>query len=381
MRKIFKSHASLLGLALSSVAPPCLAQSTARDMPLDALRQAEAGAYCRHVLHRASSESALLYSPRVFSSFGLMRGSPIDPEGVANADPDLVLNFRAGVEVSPTRMYAGSLLEQQARAECGRQRAELALSALPHDPHDPRPALAAKAQVLREALPAAEEILASSQSKLDASLTTLQAYSATRLRVEAHKRLLADLDAQLAGLPSRQSAVAAPSEVFDALRFWESQRQAVDGSLRRLESVGVAVRGGYNELFAVPQRLPIFASVNVGFTPGWFWQKDAERDSAQARRDWVEAKIERARASLRDGLERLGRKLGVAERQLHEISVGLADLELRYRELENVRTSSASELMEYLWFELVRLRAERAYARAEVQSLEQRRRSVEESLR
>lgn len=393
LRQFVMRYAARGGLLALLMARPCLAQSEVGGDEVSPvgrsgvratepeLLQAEASAYCRLIKSRADSVSALLYSPRVFSSFGLMRGTPVDPDGLANGNPDLVLNFRAGIEVSPTRMYAGSLLEQQAQAECGLHRAELALQDLPREGHDDRQALSAKAEVLRGASSAAEEILAASQQKLGASLTTLQAYSATRLRVEAHRRLLADIDTQLARLPNGAGPRPAPRDVFDALRFWESKRQAVDGRLRRLEGIDVALRGGYNELLAVPQQLPVFASVNVGFTPGWLWQKEAERQGAGSRRDWVEAKIARVRASLESSAERLGRELSLAQRHLQEVSVSLSDLELRYADLSHVRTSSAEELMEYLWFDLVRLRAERAYARAQVQSLDERRQSIEESLR
>jgi hypothetical protein len=362
-------------------APARGAGSPGSGLGLDALGQAEASAYCRHVQNSADSTSALLSSPRVFSSFGLLHGTPLDPEGLATGDGDLVLNFRAGVEVSPTRMYTGTLLRQQAAAECERHRAELALEALSLEPEDERRALAAKAEVLRGAMSVAEGILADSQAKLASSRTTLQAHAATRLRVEAHKRLLSDIDAQLARLPNPASRQTEPKQVFDALRHWESRREAADASLRRLESVEVGLRGGYNELFSVPQSLPIFASVNVGFAPGWFWQKQAEEQSAQARRDWVEAKIERARAALRDSSERLARQLQVAQRQLQEVSASLADLELRYTELQAVKTSLAQDVMEYLWFELVRLRAERAYAQTEVQSLEAQKQRLDNSLR
>jgi hypothetical protein len=381
----------MLGLFSSSAAwaqapgapPPRVQprQSPGSELGLDAWDEAEANAYCRQVLSDADSQSSLLYSPRVISSLNLLNGSSFDPESGASADRDLVLNFRAGIEVSPTRMHAATLLRDQARADCEQRRAALALQALPVALSDDGPALAAQAEVLRGALGMAQEILAASHAKLDASLTTVQAYTATRLRVDAHKKLLAEVDAQIARLPPLPSEQPSPKKVFDALRSSENQRQAVDRSRRRSESVDVTLRGGYSELFAVPQTLPIFAQLNVGFTPGWFWQEKAEEQSAAARRDWVENRIERARAALRDGADRLARQLDVARRQLEEASVSLADLEQRYAQLRGVRTAYAEELMEFLWFELVRLRAEQAYAQTQVQTLEERRRSIEASLR
>jgi hypothetical protein len=341
----------------------------------------EADAYCQYVLGAAESASALLYSPRVFSSFGLMRGYAFDPDGLTSGETDLVLNFRAGVEVSPTRMYTGALIRERARADCEERRAQLTLAAITSYSYDARPALAAKAEVLRAALGAAEEMLAASQAKLKSSLITLQSHVATRMRVESQRRQLADLDAELATLPGPPTAAVDIKATFDALRTWGGRRQAVEARARSLESVDVVLRGGYNEFLSVPQALPVFGSVSVSFVPGRFWQGSAEERSAAGHRDWIESRIERVRASLRESLARSSNQLDIARRELTDVLAVLADLEQRYAELRDVNTSSAQDLIEYLWFDLVRLRADRAYAEARIRTLERHVLGLEDSLR
>ena len=201
------------------------------------------------------------------------------------------------------------------------------------------------------------------------------------MRVEAQRRLLAELDAELAGLPNRALPEEEPKKIFDALRRWEARRQEIDARARRLEAMDVVLRGGYNEFLSVPQTLPIFASINLGFVPGWFWQGAAEERSAAGRRDWVESRIERVRASFRESSTRLSHQLDVARREQRELLIGLSDLEQRYANLKDVDTTSARELKDYLWFDLVKLRAERAHAEARVQTLERQRRALEDSLR
>jgi hypothetical protein len=393
VRRIWRNKHLALGVSLALAAPlraradalasepnrSAVGASPATDFP--ASIEAEASAYCRYVIDAAESASALLYSPRVFSSFGVVRGYPTDPEGPTGGGIGMLLNFRAGVEVSPTRMYSGALLTERARVDCERHRAEAALEVLPVDVYDARPALRAKADVLRAALPEAAQLLAASQDKLNSSLTTLQSHMALRLRVESHKRVLAELEAELASLQKPASPAVEPRKVFDAIRQWESRQHSVDARTRRLEAVNVILRGGYDEFLSVPQKLPVFGSISLGFVPGWFWQDSAEERSAAGRRDWVEAKIQRARASLRDSLERLSNQLDVARHELQDLLVGLADLEQRYADLKGVNTPSAQDLMEYLWFDLVRLRADRVHAEARVHTLQRQARALEDSLR
>jgi hypothetical protein len=66
---------------------------------------------------------------------------------------------------------------------------------------------------------------------------------------------------------------------------------------------------------------------------------------------------------------RVREELTVAERRLTEVSTMQADLEQRYASLEQVGTRQAREFREYLWFDLVRMSAERAFAAAHVQTL------------
>ncbi|HTV24013.1 MAG TPA: hypothetical protein VMG12_35220, partial [Polyangiaceae bacterium] len=142
----------------------------------------------------------------------------------------------------------------------------------------------------------------------------------------------------------------------------------------RLASVDVTLRGGYNEVFAVDQRLPVFASINVGFDTGWFWQGSANADSAAAREEWIERRLDAAREALRESAEGTARQLAIARQQLADTRLSLEDLEQRQAQLGALQTASARELGDYLWFEVIKLRADVAYAAARVQSLEQRQR-------
>jgi hypothetical protein len=250
------ARACLASACVLAAAPSRAEDTAARTDSPGARRAAEAHAYCRHAKGAAAAENALLTAPRVVGSFGLLRGSPLNPDGVASLDRDLVLNSRAGIEVSPTRMLIGALRLEQAEVDCGPYRAELELAALGRAIDDERPALLARAEVLRAGLTAAEAILARRQNKLDASQTTLQAHTATRLRVEAHRQLLSDVEARLARAPRARLEPLEPERVFDDVRRTERRSEELQARQRRLASVDLTLRGGCNEVFAIGQPCP-----------------------------------------------------------------------------------------------------------------------------
>jgi hypothetical protein len=354
---------SVAALARAQVAPLA---------PGSAARSAEVDAYCRHVIHAAASRSALMTSPWVFSTLGTLSasasGDGLESAGRAPGDPSLSL--QAGMGFSPTRLYAGGLVRVAAEAECERFRAEGEVVGLLRRPEGrERAALAAKAGILRSALPGAGELLEGARQQLDEGRSTLQEYSATALRVQALQRELAETDARLAALPEGTAPRDSPSAAFAALRGAEARRQTVEGRQRRSAALDVTFRGGYQEIFGLAQRYPVFGSLTVQFSPGWFWQHASDERSAAARGELVEARIAETRRELGRFGMRVREELTVAERRLTEVSTMQADLEQRYASLEQVGTRQAREFREYLWFDLVRMSAERAFAAAHVQTL------------
>src|SRR5690606_26302913 len=161
-------------------------------------------AYCEHVSAVAASEGALLRAPWLFSSIGTLRGSgALDADVTGgNLDRELSLRLQAGLGFSPTRYYLAGLLEDQAKAECERHRAEEELRAFGGAGGSvPRSALEAKIAVYREALPRAQALLKKSLDALEASRTTVQEHEALALRVDGLRDRLASSELALAALP------------------------------------------------------------------------------------------------------------------------------------------------------------------------------------
>lgn len=375
----------LLGLSrVANAVEPAVSAQAGEHAVSSPLRQALVDDYCEHVSNAAASESALLWSPRLFSRFGTIRGTA--DAGTADAlERELRLNLQAGVDVRPMLMHAGALVEARARAECRRYAAELSFQHLLSDlALDPRPALTAKVTALRAALPRAEELQEQSEQALSASQITLQEHTLTRARVDALRQATIEAEFELASVSPRTNAgvpARLASRVFEDLRLSEARRQEVEGQLRRVEGFGVSIRGGYDEVFGVPQSLPIFGAVTVDFVPGGLWQPAREREGVQARQRWVEHRIQEAQERLRSASERVKQQLEVSERQIAQLELRVTELEARSTELARVGTPAAEEFRRDIWFELVKRQADLASARARVETLVRQRRELEQGQR
>jgi hypothetical protein len=338
---------------------------------LDAARGARA--YCEHVALVAASEGALLRAPWLFSTFGTLRGSSTLDADVTGGglERELSLRLQAGLGFSPTRYYLAGLLDEQAKAECERHRAEAELLAYDSGGRGVPPgALKAKIGVLREALPRAAALLQQSLDALEASRTTVQEHEALALRVDGLRERLAAAELELAALPPVWADAEPPAGSFERLRRWTAKKQAVASSLRRAGALSLTLRGGYDELFGVPQELPVFGSVSLEFNPGWFWQRGIDERAEHAHAESVAAAGRGREQGLADLARQLVAELAIVRRRSAEVKAALADLERRSERLAAAPSSTAREYAEYIWFEAVRLRADDAFLREQVRALE-----------
>lgn len=350
--------------ASAQVAPPIQAPSPARPGVADRAREADD--FCREVTSAAASRAAPLRWPQLFSRLGLMRGSPIDLDGVVAARGDLLWNLQAGIDVSPVRMLTGGLIEDRARAECRRYAAELAVRELEARLDlDVASALDARAAALHARLPEAEARLADSAARLQAGHVSAQTHATARRRVARLRQATAAAELGAVRAPRSEPApLSAATRAFDSLRRSEARAQELDGRLRRMDAFGLNVRAGYDEVFGVAQAVPLFAFVSVQLSPALLFQGPLDAQSEAAHRRRVERRIAEAQRDLSDLSARLGRQLAIIERRLGELDAGVAELEAQQTELERVGTSAARELLDALWFDRVELEADRAAARA-----------------
>jgi hypothetical protein len=312
--------------------------------------------YCQHVTGVADAQRALLVAPEVFASLGYLdQPATIDvPDATAND-----VRFTLGVRVRLGGVYQGLVTRQRADAECRRQRALAQVRG-----ETTAAALAARAQILDEALGEARAILAQADADLADRRATAQEVTATRLRVDELRALAAATHRELDALPP----AAAPrpralARYYDA----DAEVERHEARLRSAQAWDVSVRFGYDRFLAADDESPYFAVVSASFNLGWFLQARAHERAAAGRRRLVQQEGGReahvAEARLRALLE--------AERRRHaDTSVLVADLERQLGQLRKLGGDSSRRYRQTVWFEWVKLRADHAYLAAHVASLQ-----------
>lgn len=361
-----------LVLSLSSLSWSALAAPGA-GAPLPADRepgwQEGAEAYCRMVTGIADSESALLLSPRLFGMAGVFPTGGWTTEAGSQLGP--YPRVTVGVSYSAAGVQRGLLLRGRARARCVHRRLEDQLDALveANEAQVSRRALGARLRVIEAALPRAQEILQRTRAELAQARATLEELDAAELRVD---RLRVEVEAARKGMALAVSAPAPGrpiAELLDALAASEAALERYDADLRRSNGWDVEVQGGYDQVIGATARVPVFGAVRTSLSLGMLFSSGADARTMEARRS-----LSRADSNgLRGRVRRLLRALRVAQRseqiRLGETSALLADLEARLVSAEAVGGEKARRYAEYLWFEVVRVRAEHEYLSAHLKEL------------
>jgi hypothetical protein len=343
---------------------PTAAAPSAAEVPAAAEKGPEIQAYCRYVQAVGESSSALLFAPGLFATFSNI------PTSATGADDNLAGASRArlqvGVNLSPTRMYRGYVTGDVADAECQRYAAEARVPVVTL-PSNERPALAAKAEVLREAIARGRELREALVVQLWTSLATIDEYGALALQVNGLESALSDTEAKLAVLPPDSRVDAGPA--LAALATAEDNAQAAQARLRRSHALEFEIRGGYYRIFGQEQQVPLFAIASLEFSPGWLWQGPADDRARRAHRDWLAARAPRV-GPTPEGRTQMSQALTVTRERSRVLDGTLADLEARRVSVKSVPGAEAQRYADVMWLQLSLLRAEQAYLNAYAVALE-----------
>jgi hypothetical protein len=333
--------------------------------------ETDADAYCTFASKVATSQSALLYSPQLYLSYGYINGDEGVPGSVSAAASGARLT--AGIRYSISESYQGAMTSAHARADCRRYRALSQLNSFLEFSREleSRGALAAKTEVLEAAQPQALEILRVAHAVATDGRATIEQLNATELRVDALRASLAETRQALAVAAQRPRS---PTQSIASLqRARESAERAVErieGRQRRAQGWDLVLRAGYDRLFGIRDHLPLFGTAMVSFNPGWFAQRGADNEALRARLTWSRldpaGPDQRAQAVLRQYAAIEQEERG----RLQESEVLVADLEARWKAVDGIDGPHAHAFRDYVWFDLVRLRAEVAYLKAHLTELE-----------
>jgi hypothetical protein len=326
-------------------------------------------AYCRYVRAVATSASAVLISPQLFVTGGVVTSADVSTGVLVTGTEPRVL---AGANFSVSSLVRGIHTQRIADAECSRYSVFAKLLAFSYAHRDGQTvkALEAKLAVLESSIGRADALLARAKEAFAESKITGADLDAITLRVDTLHASAGDTRGKLR---ATAGGIRAPSETLGSL---VEQRDAAERAteqravaLRQSQAWDLQIRGGYDQMFGIRQSVPAFGMVTLSFSPGYFWQRGADERAVAARADAARKSLETAteRAELvADHLEEL--RLAELER-LSALAPLVANLESRHRELSAVEGERARAAADSLWLALVPLRAEEAFLRAHTDDL------------
>jgi len=323
---------------------------------------------CAHAAGVADSQAALLESPDLFASLGVVSAA-LNGEGLGSPTPRLLI----GAEYSLSRLLQGRTLRARAEVECERARALAALApALAMGEDLGRlPALVARARVLQEALPRAEALAGEVATEVEQGRASREEQSAVSLQLDGLRQLAHQTQLDQAKLLAQHAAPG--TELQAALRRYRQANgryEALSGSLRAKAAWDVAVRGGYEKLFDVSQSVPLFGMVTVSYNLGGLFQGGANRRAVEGARAEADADFSGAARSLERLRDGLAAELEADRARLTQTRTRLADLQGQADQLKAVPTHEVDRFRRAVFFQLTFAQADEAYLSAHVHSLE-----------
>jgi len=316
--------------------------------------------YCDYVQGVAAAESAVLLAPTVFGQFGVVE------QAAGAVNPDLRtsgLRLIAGVRYSLDGVYKGLAVRERARAECRRHAAlEQVRGETLYQ------ALGARARVLDEGLAEAETVLRQTLADLAARRTTAQEATATRLRVEALRKLATETRRELSLLPEPSGPLAGALAAFQRA---DHEVERIAGKLRRAAAFDVSVRVGFDQFLdgAVADDNPYFAVLAVGVNLGALWQGKGNARAAAGRARLVQSG--RDPSAVDASRDRVQALIETEARRIEEVAALEADLAKQLKALDRLGGEDTRRYRQTVWFEWVEIKAELAYLEAHVAALRQ----------
>lgn len=321
---------------------------------------AQGDGYCDYVQGVASAQSAVLFAPELFGTFGVVEQSA----GAVNPDINSGgLRLIAGVRVSLDGIYQGLATRDRARADCRRHKAleQVRGETAYH-------ALDARAKVLDGALAETDKILQQITSDLDARRTTAQEATATRLRVEELRQLANQTHRDMSLLPQPSGELGG---ALSAFQHADDDVERIEGKLRRAQAFDVSFRVGFDEFLdrTDGNPSPYFAVVNVGVNLGTLFQGSANDRAAAGRHRLVRSGRDPIAADAT--ADRLRAVVDTETKRAEETAALEADLQRQLQALDRLGGEDSKRYRQTVWFEWIKIKAEHAYLEAHLQAIQQ----------
>jgi hypothetical protein len=314
--------------------------------------------YCDFVEGVAGAESAVLMAPSVFSELGRIEQTS------SQASVDLgTVRLIGGLSYRLTGIYEGSVTKSRAHSECKRHTALEKIRG-----ETLYRALDARGKVIDGALDEADKMQVTIMVDLEARRTTAQEATAMRLRVEELRQLSTETHQAMSTLPRPTGGKLG----LTAFQRADDEVEASDAKLRRAKAVDVSLRAGaYTFLDGTTTNTasPYFAVVTVGINLGLLFQGGDNSRAAEGRRKFIRSG--RDPLTVDATADRLRALLDVATKRAQETAALEADLAKQIDTLNRVGGDDSKRYRQVVWFDLVKIRAERAFHEAHAAALRQ----------
>ncbi len=314
--------------------------------------------YCDYSNGVADAQSAILFAPELFGSFGYV------DQAVDVTAPDATSNdlrLTAGVKFSLGNFYEGMLVRKRAKADCRRHQALDDITG-----GTTYRALEARANVLDDALIEAEKMLAQANEDLDTRRATAQEVGATKLRVDELRDLAADTQIALDELPPPVEGRTVARGLASYYKA-DAEVEAHEAGLRSAAGWDVSVRVGFDKFLGNDDESPYIAVVSASFNLGWLLQRGANKRAAAGRKLLITK--EHGGQRIDSTVSRLVSMLEIEQKRKKEVGILLVDLDEQLDQLRSLGGDAGRRYRQTVWFEWVKVKAEHAYLTSHVASL------------
>jgi hypothetical protein len=345
--------------------------AAAREPEREEALKAQAAGACTYLHGVADAEADVLIGPELFARYGAVNLVEAASEGtvIGAAKQRLTL----GVNYSFGHLYQGITVRNRGAAECRRERARAGLEAALYAGSDyaKGPALAARARILEAAIPEGQKIVDEVREDVRKQAATVEEMEVAQLRLDTLRAFAAQTALEREKLPpaAQTSTPPALAQLLAEFRTADDEVEQVAGRLRAATAWDVGVRGAYDRIVDTQQATPLLGMVTVSYNLGGLFQPAANARAREGRRQRAAEDLSGVDRRAAELLRQLRAMQSAEQMRLRDVTVLVADLEQQLAEVRKVQTARVRRFGELLWFELARLRAEKAFLELHVKDL------------
>jgi hypothetical protein len=359
-----------LTLPLSAQTKALFDRPEGRSSPY--LNPPAAADYCEYVSGVSTSQAVILESPILFGSLGSASAEILPSPLSATTSVANRTRFFGGASYSLGNVQRGRALKHAARADCEQYEITAGLEAFLQENWEAltSDALDARAQVLREALVQAKEILSRLERLLETHVATSQEYHGMQLRNDELLQILEQTDSDM-GKASKSEALAMfpLNEMLKKQQDLLTRQEIEQGKSREAGAWDVSASAGLQRILNANQSSPYFASITLSVNLGRLWQAAAERRATDGFHRWIQEDPTGPSARTYMLLDHFQAIQTAEAKRLRETEILMQDLEQRLESVRGLGNEKVQSYEDYVWFDYVKIKAEHAYLVAHLKDL------------